>query len=125
MTASAIKDSFKSFFSDVNEVTNQKPLVTITYAFALTIFSSFIAPFSLILSLSVFAISLPFHIIIIKNFKSVTQNLEEKIKDIFEEDPREKGQILGRIFKNSVYQVYARTIGFFEGIFSNNKDYIV
>ncbi|NGX33193.1 MAG: hypothetical protein K1060chlam4_01254, partial [Candidatus Anoxychlamydiales bacterium] len=117
MTTTAIKGNFKSFFKELDSMAKEKPLATITYAFALTIFAGFISPFSLIVAIGVFSITLPFHLLIIKNFKSIYQNLAEKTKDIFTGDPREKGQIVGRNLKILAYQIYGRTRGFFEGLF--------
>ncbi len=122
---STIKEDFKSFFKQVDIMSKEKPLVTITYAFALTIISAFIAPFSSILALATFSISLPFHLIIIKNFKNIYQNLEEKTKDIFKGDPKEKSQIAGQNVKILAHQIYYRTIGFFQGLFSKNTEYII
>ncbi|NGX51964.1 MAG: hypothetical protein KR126chlam5_00257 [Candidatus Anoxychlamydiales bacterium] len=124
-TGIVTKGAFKSFFKEVDTMAKEKPLATITYAFALTIFAGFIAPFSLIIAIGVFSISLPFHLLIIKNFKSICHNLAEKTKDIFTGDPREKGQIAGRNLKILGYQIYARTRGFFEGLFSKSKEPIV
>lgn len=125
MTAAVIKGNFKNFFNEVDTMAKEKPLATITSAFALTVFAAFIAPFSLIVAIGVFSISLPFHLLIIKNFKSVYQNFAEKTKDIFRGDPREKGQIVGRNLKILTYQVFGRTRGFFEGLFSKSKEPIV
>lgn len=123
--AAVIKGNFKNFFKEVDTMAKEKPLATITYAFALTVFAGLIAPFSLIVAIGVFSISLPFHLLIIKNFKSIYQNLEEKTKNIFTGDPREKGQIIGRNLKILGYEIYGRTRGFFEGLFSKSKEPIV
>ena len=125
MTVEATKGNFKSFFKEVDTMAKEKPIVTMTYAFALTIFAGLIAPFSLIVAIGAFSISLPFHLLIIKNFKSIYQNLAEKTKDIFTGDPREKGQIVGRNLKILAYQIYGHTRGFFEGVFSKGKEPIV
>lgn len=126
MALPTIKDDFKNFFNDVNTMAKERPLVTIIYALALTIIAGTIASHSLILGLCVFSISLPFHISVIKNFKTVCLNFEEKMKDIVKGDPREKGKILGARLRGAINQVYGRSVGFLEGFFlKKNRDKII
>ncbi|NGX34105.1 MAG: hypothetical protein K1060chlam1_00452 [Candidatus Anoxychlamydiales bacterium] len=124
MLISAIKENFRGFFSELNTMAKKRPLVTIIYALALTVLSGFIAEFSLLLAIGVFSVSIPFHLVVIKNFKGIYKNFETKAKDFFTGDPKEKGKDLGHNLKIVILQVYNRTIGFFEGLFSKKKGFV-
>lgn len=122
MTAPVIKENYKNFFSEVNSMAKERPLVTIIYALGLTALSIFAAHFSLVLAIGIFSISLPFHLSVIKNFKTVYHKFEETTKDIFTGDPKEKAKIAAHALKMLAYQVYGRVLGFFQGLFSKSKE---
>jgi len=120
MTISSVKENFKSFYHEVEEIAVKKPILTIISAVAMTVLSVYVAQFSLIISLYVFAISVFFDVAIFKNLKDIHEVIDNKFKEIFCNNSKEKGAKDAQYIKDSMRAIFDRAKGFLQTIFSRS-----
>ncbi|NGX62680.1 MAG: hypothetical protein KR126chlam6_00080 [Candidatus Anoxychlamydiales bacterium] len=121
MAIKAIKENFKNFYHEVEEIAIKRPVLTLVSAVAMTVLSVYIAQFSLIISLYVFAISVFFDVAIFKNLKAIHETIDSKFKEIFCNNSKEKGAKDAQYIKDSMRAIFDRAKGFFQGMFSRSR----
>ena len=73
----------KDFYNKVEDITKKRPLAIVISTIALTILSAFVTPLSYILAIGVFSIPLFLAVVIVKNFETVLDGIEDQATELF------------------------------------------